>query len=118
MKTGYPSKVKALLMVLIFSSVMVLGQAKRADADAGGGVALGAIAIFVTAVGTYATVMGVACTPIAAVKASDHPGGFSGAFGDCFGFGFNSETATAAANNDTPDTPDEEEDNGRDRYDD
>jgi len=32
-----------------------------------------------------AVTVGVACTPIAAAKASDHPGGFSGAFGDCFG---------------------------------
>ncbi len=78
-----PSKLRVLVIALIFSAVMVLGQTKRADANPGAGYA-GLVLLVAAAVTTYATVMGVACTPVAAAKASDYPGGFSTAFKDCF----------------------------------
>ncbi len=73
MKVGHPSKLRVLLITLIFGSVMLLAQAKRADAYAGLGFLLF----------TYFTVVGTVCTPVAAAKASDYPGGFSEAFKDC-----------------------------------
>ncbi len=81
MKVGRPSKLRVLVITLLFSSVMVLGQTKRADANAEDSFLVIPV---LAGVITYVTVMGVACTPIAAAKGSDYPGGFSGAFGDCF----------------------------------
>ena len=98
MKVGHPPKLRVLLIALIFSAVMVLGQTKRADANYAGGEA-GLVFLVVAALVTYATVMGVACTPIAAAKASDYPGGFSGAFGDCFTFKLKSDQTAPAEEN-------------------
>ncbi len=78
-----PSRLRVLLVTLIVSAALVLVQARRADANPGYGAA-GLVLLVAAAVTTYATVMGVACTPVAAAKASDYPGGFSTAFKDCF----------------------------------
>ena len=68
----------------------------------------------VAVVATYATVTGVACTPIAAAKASDYPGGFSGAFGDCFSYDLKSDqTAPAGEKDDASDILAEEEEANR-----
>ncbi len=91
MKVGYPSRLRVLLIALIFSTVMILGQTKRAEAFNHGLGEAGLVFLAVAAVATYVTVMGVACTPIATAKASDYPGGFSGAFGDCFTFELKSD---------------------------
>ncbi len=62
------------------------------------------ILLVAAAVTTYVTVIGVACTPIAAAKGSDYPGGFSGAFGDCFSFDLKSDqTAPAGEKDDASD---------------
>ena len=117
MKVGRPSKLRVLVITLLFSSVMVLGQSKRADAYGGGGEAiiiLAALGALVAALATIATVTGVACTPIAAAKASDYPGGFSGAFGDCFSFDLKSDqTAPAGEKDDASDILAEEEEANR-----
>ncbi len=106
MKVVHPSKFKVLVIALNFGSVMVLAQARQAYAY---DVFLLAAALAVT----YATVMGVACTPIAASKASDYPGGFSGAFGDCFWLEME-QTAPAEEKDDAPKTEEEEESPYRD----
>ena len=107
MKVGRPSKLRVLVITLLFSSVMVLGQTKRADAATEDPL------LFILLL-AYVTVMGVACTPIAAAKDSDYPGGFSGAFGDCFSFELKSDqTVPAGEKDDTSDILAEEEDDGR-----
>ncbi len=116
MKVCHPSKLRVLLIALIFSVVMVLGQTKRADAYMPGVDAVVVVATVVAVVAAFALVIGVACTPIAVAKASDYPEGFSGAFGDCFNFELNSDqTAPAGENNDASDKPAEEEDEGWDQ---
>ncbi len=116
MKVGRPSKLRVLVITLLFSSVMVLGQTKRADAyvDGGAFIMLAALGALVAALATIATVTGVACTPIAAAKASDYPGGFSGAFGDCFSYDLKSDqTAPAGEKDDASDILAEEEEANR-----
>ncbi len=108
MKVVHPSKFKVVLITLILSAVLVFVQARQADAQ-------GEAYIFIVGalVATYVTVMGVVCTPVAAVKASDYPGGFSAAFGDCFSLERSMEqTAPEGENNDTSDKPAEKEDEG------
>jgi len=78
-----PSRLRVLLVTLIVSAALVLVQARRADANPGYGAA-GLVLLVAAAVTTYVTVMGSVCTPVAAAKASDYPGGFSTAFKDCF----------------------------------
>ena len=108
MKVVHPSKFKVVLITLILSTVLVFVQARQADAQ-------GEAYIFIVGalVTTYVTVMGVVCTPVAAVKASDYPGGFSAEFGDCF-FPERSmeQTAPKGENNDASDKPAEKEDEG------
>jgi len=107
MKVVHPSKFKVVLITLILSAVLVFVQARQADAQAAEVFIVGAL------VATYVTVMGVVCTPVAAVKASDYPGGFSAAFGDCFSLERSMEqTAPEGENNDTSDKPAEKEDEG------
>ncbi len=118
MKVGRPSKLRVLVITLLFSSVMVLGQTKRADASDArlvGFLFVGAaIAALVAVAATIVTVKGVACTPIAAAKGSDYPGGFSGAFGDCFSFDLKSDqTAPAGEKDDASDILAEEEEANR-----
>jgi len=109
MKVVHPSKFKVVLITLILSAVLVFVQARQADAQAEVLIG-GALAALVA---TYFTVMGVVCTPVAAVKASDYPGGFSTAFGDCFSLERSMEqTAPEGENNDASDKPAEEEDEG------
>lgn len=78
------SKWKVLLIALIFGGALMLGQAEKAHAHGEGAVVIGAIAVIGAILATYATVMTTVCIPVAAIKASDHPGGLGGAFGDCF----------------------------------
>jgi hypothetical protein len=66
-------RLRVLLVTLIVSAALVLAQPRRADAY---------IQAFPLVL-AYWTVMGVVCTPIAAIKASDYPGDFSGALEDC-----------------------------------
>ena len=108
-------KLRVFLVTLIVSAMLVLGQARRADAQ--GEAAVVYVFLAATLAATYITVktvMGVVCTPIAAIMASDYPEGFSGAFGDCFAFELNSDqTAPTGENNDASDKPAEEADEGR-----
>ena len=109
MKVVHPSKFKVVLITLILSAVLVFVQARQADAQ--GEVAL--VIIVGGLVATYVTVMGAVCTPVAAVKASDYPGGFSAAFGDCFSLERSMEqTAPEGEHNDASDKPAEKEDEG------
>ena len=111
MKVVHHSKFKVVLITLILSAVLVFVQARQADAQGQGEVAL--VIIVGGLVATYVTVMGVVCTPVAAVKASDYPGGFSAAFGDCFSLERSMEqTAPEGENNDASNKPAEEEDEG------
>ena len=56
MKIGHPSKLRVLLVTLIVTTVLVLAQARRADAYGEGYAAI--VFLAVAAVTTYATVMG------------------------------------------------------------
>ncbi len=113
MKIGHPSKLRVLVIALIFGSVMVLAQYKPAHAYSNAGFG-GIVLLAVAAVVTYATVKGVACTPIAAAKGDDYPGGFSAAFGDCFSnVRSMKQTATAGENNDASDKRTEAEEANR-----
>ena len=109
------------LITGIFSAALVLGQAKRAGSGQGGydggpaayqhGVFLpvGNMAILVVFLAaTFASIMGVACTPIAAAKASQYPGGFSGASKDLFLLEMNQATP-ADEKDDASNKPTEEE---------
>jgi hypothetical protein len=85
MKTHRPSKLKALSIALAVSGALVFGGAGRAHAFVDpitvyAATMLGVIAI----VGTYVAAKATVCTPVAAVKASDHAAGFGGAFKDCW----------------------------------
>ncbi len=116
MKVGHPSRIRVLLVTLIVSTVMVLGQTKRADAYMPGLETVVVAYTVVAVVAAVALVIGVACTAIAVAKASEYPEGFSGAFRDCFNFELNSDqTAPAGENNDASDKPAEEEDEGWDQ---
>ena len=89
MKMTRPSKSKVLLIALIFGATMVLAGARPAHAcfDPLTFLACGYAAVFATVIavaGTYVAAKATVCTPVAAYKASDHPNGFTGAFGDCF----------------------------------
>ena len=75
MKVGHPSKWRVLLIALIFSAVMVLGQTQRADAYAGGGEA-GLIMLYVMFLSTASVV----CAPLAAASSKE----FGEAYGNCF----------------------------------
>lgn len=107
MKVNHGSRLRVLLVALVISTALILAPARQASADGLDGlvpVALIAVGLIIT----YATVMGIVCTPVAAVKASDYPEGFSGAFGDCFSLEMK-ETAPAAERDGTSDKPAEEE---------
>ena len=109
MKVGHPSKLRVLLIALIFSAVMILGQTKRADATTGLDDVLVVYTVFavVAAVAIIAMAISVACKANAAAKPSNHPGGSSGIFGDCFTFDLSNQTTPAGEN--------EEEDEGWDQ---
>ena len=92
------------LGVLLITLLFLAGLPALAEARGGGGGAggEGAIAAFVIlAVATYATTMTVICTPVAAFKRSDHPEGFTGAFGDCVFWRASRTTAAATEQNKT-----------------
>ena len=93
-------KLSVLLIALIF--LAALPALAEARGGGGGGGGEGAIVAFVIlAVATYATAMTVVCTPVAAFKRSDHPEGFTGAFGDCFFWRASRTTAAATEQNKT-----------------
>ena len=75
MKIGHPSKLRVLVITLIFSAVMVMGQTRRADAYAGGGEA-GLIMLYVMFLSTASVV----CAPVAAASSKE----FGEAYGNCF----------------------------------
>ncbi|OGQ80785.1 MAG: hypothetical protein A3F90_12910 [Deltaproteobacteria bacterium RIFCSPLOWO2_12_FULL_60_19] len=85
MKTNRPSRLKVLLTAVVVSGALVFGGAGRAHAFVDpitiyAATMLGVIAI----AGTYVAAKATVCTPVAAVKASDHAAGFGGAFKDCW----------------------------------
>ena len=85
MQMNRPSKWKALLVALVFGSALVLAQAEKAHAFVDPLTIQAAAVLGVLAIaGTYAAVKATICTPVAAFKASDHAGGFGGAFKDCW----------------------------------
>ncbi len=91
MKVGHPSKLRVLLIALIFTAVMILGQTKRADAynlDLSGLDTVVIVATVVAAVAIVALVIGIAC---------------SGTFGDCFTFDLNSNQTAPAGENEEED---------------
>jgi hypothetical protein len=75
MKVGHPSKLRVLVIALIFGSVMVLGQTQRADAYNGGGE-LGLVMLYVMFLSTASAV----CVPVAAASSKE----FGEAYGNCF----------------------------------
>ncbi len=75
MKIGHPSKLRVLVITLIFSAVMVLGQTKRADANPGAGYA-GLVMLYLMFLSTASVV----CAPLAAASSKD----FGEAYGNCF----------------------------------
>ncbi len=79
MKIGHPSKLRVLMIALIFGSVMVLGQTQRADAYAGGGEA-GLLMLYVLFLSTASVV----CAPVAAVSSAASDKEFDEAYGNCF----------------------------------
>ena len=86
MKINRPSKSKALLIGLVFTGALVLGQAGKAHAfidPFSAGVVIAAATVVALAA-TYVAAKVTVCTPVAAVKASDHAAGFGGAFKDCW----------------------------------
>ena len=89
MQMNRPSKWKVLLVALVFSGAFVLAEARKAHAFVDPLTAyvtvyaVGFVAI-VAVVATFAAVKTTVCTPVAAIKASDHPEGFGGAFKDCW----------------------------------
>ena len=99
MKVGHPSKLRVLLIALIFSAVMVLGQTKRADAYMPGLETVVVAYTVVAVVAAVALVIGVACAAIAVAKPSNHPGGSSG----CFTFDLNSNQTASAGENEEED---------------
>ncbi|MFQ6006489.1 MAG: hypothetical protein ACE5OQ_13415 [Woeseia sp.] len=103
-----PSRLRVLLVTLIVSAALVLAQARQANASGAAGVAL---MIAFPLIVTYFTVVPIVCTPIAAVKASGYPGGFSGAFKDCFYFELKGQQLSSTENNPS-DKPTEAEKEG------
>ena len=101
MKLCHPSKLRVLLIVLIFSAVMVLGQTKRADAITGldDVLVVYTVVAVVAAVTIIAMAISVAC---------------SGTFGDCFTFD-PSFTFDPNSNQTAPAGENEEEDEGWDQ---
>jgi len=79
MKIGHPSKLRVLMIALIFVSVMVLGQTQRADAYAGSGEA-GLLMLYVM----FLSTAGVVCAPVAAVSSAASDKEFDEAYGNCF----------------------------------
>ena len=71
-----------VLLVTLFLSLYLCMAPPPAKAQAGGEGAAVAAVIFI--VGAYVATMATICTPVAAIRASDHPRGFGGAFGECF----------------------------------
>ena len=101
MKINRPSKSKTLLIGLAFSGALVLGQAEKAHAfvdpiTATVAAYVIAYATVVVVAGTYVAAKATVCTPVAAVKASDHASGFGGAFKDCWDWSpFSKQSAPA-----------------------
>ena len=79
MKIGHLSKLRVLMIALIFGSVMVLGQTQRADANLGEGVA-GLLMLYVLFLSTASVV----CAPVAAVSSAASDKKFDEAYGNCF----------------------------------
>ncbi len=99
MKTNRPSKWKVLLVAVVFSGTLVLGQARQADA------CFEPITCTVAIVWTYMAVTATVCTPVAAVKALNGPTSFSGAFKDCWYWLRPSQQAAPSQTSETEPTP-------------
>ena len=96
MKTNRPSKVKVVVIALLFAAALVLAQPRPAHAcldpfTLGACLVVAVVAVAVTVVAVQAVI----CTPVAAFKAPDHTNGFTGAYGDCFRPGAPQNTAAA-----------------------
>ena len=94
MKTNRPSKVKVVVIALLFAAALVLAQPRPAHACFLDPFACLVVAVVAVAV-TVVAVQAVICTPVAAFKAPDHTNGFTGAYGDCFRPGASQNTAAA-----------------------
>jgi hypothetical protein len=110
MRQSNRSRLPAVLITAIVSGMLVLGQPRQAYAY--GEVLLLMAPIIVT----YLTVMPIVCTPVAAVKASDYPGGFSGAFKDCFALKLNDQQTSSTVNNPADKPAEAESDEIKDRF--
>lgn len=73
---------RVLLMSLFITLYLcTVPLSARADVAGGEGAAVAGVILIVAA---YAVTMTVICVPVAAIRASDHPGRFGGTFGACF----------------------------------
>ena len=86
MDSSHPSRGLVFFSALLLSGALFLAKPAPAAAQNAGAAYAGVVVIVAAVVVTYAAVMTVVCTPVAAFKASDNPRGFSGAFADCFWF--------------------------------
>ena len=89
MKTNRPSRLKVLLTAVVVSGALVFGGARESYAfvdpiTAYVAVVVIAAATVVVVAGAYVAAKATVCTPVAAVKASDHAAGFGGAFKECW----------------------------------
>ena len=78
---------RVLLITLFLSLYLCIAPRPARAQPSGEGAAVLAV-VFI--VGVYVATMTTICTPVAAIKASNHSGGFGGAFGDCFNWRFSS----------------------------
>lgn len=92
MQIHRPSKLKVGSLTVVFAIALMMAQPRPAHAyvDPYSAFVVAVAAVVVT----YAAVKATVCVPVAVFKASDHPNGFTGAFGECFRPG---QKQTAAA---------------------
>ena len=86
MDSSHPSRGLVFFSGLLLSGALFLAKSEPAAAQPAIPPEAAVVLIAVPIVVTYAAVMTVVCTPVAAFKASDNPRGFGGAFADCFWF--------------------------------
>ena len=79
MKVGRQSKLRVLVITLIFGLMMGLAQPRQADAYYGGGEA-GLVMLYVMFLSTASVV----CAPVAAVSSAASDKEFDEAYGNCF----------------------------------
>ena len=108
MRRTHRSQLRVVLVTAIVSGMLILAQPRQADAY------LQVIPVFLA----YFTVMAPVCTPVAAVKASDYPGGFSGAFKDCMSLNLKERHPLLTEGNQSSGSTEAEVVESKDRFDD